>query len=143
MPFEVLDIPVVMSTQQLPHYLGKAWRPAGGAFCEHGAKSHVENLTRIELLQYSRQVAVAYLVGQWCAAQLRRDVIRGAVSFIALAGKGIDRAEECGIDLGEGAQRFEIAGACRLDMNQPACLVGYRGIHAELIRAGVQAQLVW
>ena len=50
--------------------------------------------------------------------------------------------KSAGSNDGRGAQRFEVAGAGRLQMDEPARQLGGNAVDAELVRPGVQAELV-
>src|SRR5262249_36358897 len=117
-------------------------RPAKMGVIKNRAESDMQNLARVEIVEQRHE----FVIGQ--APRLRRfvdfggDVIAGAVNRVALAGESGYLSEEFRVDLRNGSQGFEVARARGLEVNQFAGQPRGDRIDAELVGAGVKAELI-
>ena len=96
----------------------------------------------MKILQQLGKRVVGYLAEGRQFVDPGRHMVAGAVHRVALDRQGHDLAKQIGIGHGCGAKRFEVARAGRFEVHQAAGVPGCNRIDAELVRSGMQAQLV-
>src|SRR5688572_33477740 len=102
----------------------------------------MQNLARVEIVEQRREFAFGQAPRVRRFVDLGRYVIAGPVDRVAFARESGYLAEERRVDLRDGSQGFEVTRARGLEMNQVARQSRGDRINAELVGAGMKAELI-
>ena len=109
---------------------------------QHGAEGDVEDLPGVEVLEQRREIGIRHASGFRCGRHGRRHVVARPVLLVPTARERVDGSEQVRRHARDGPQRLEVTRARGLQVNQAAGVAGGDLVEAELVRAGVQADLV-
>src|SRR5215470_6639863 len=117
-------------------------RPAEIGMIQNRAESDMQNLARVKIVEQRYEFVILQAPRLRRFVDLGGDVIAGAVNRVALARESRYLAEEFRRDLRDGPQGFEVARARGLEVNQFAGQPRGDRIDAELVGAGMEAELI-
>ena len=102
----------------------------------------MQKLPPVKGVQNGGQLVISQAVGIGEAMRVGGYMIGGFIDRVPFLGENNDLPEEGGIDGGNGPQGLQVAGASGLQVYQITGHSGDDGVDAELVRAGVNAELV-